>query len=551
MKKIFIAGTFILFTAMMYAQNVGISAPVPVEKLDVNGAIRLGNTVTNNAGTLRFSNGRFEGYDGVNWNWLNGFKLLLDTAITATSNPVLKITNLAAASNSHAIYGLANSPAGIGLLGNNVATTGTPIGVYGQMASGVSGAGVYGRSVASSVTGVNSAVYAQNDGTASGAGIAIGVFGNSVGVSGNGVGVHGVTSSNAGKGVWGLSTADNGFTYGVYGQSNSDLGYGLYGIASTGSGVYGEGSIGVRAKGTFATGYGIYSESTGTGIFSSSSADDGYSVNALATGLNGYAINATTQNTAGSGIGVSASSNALTGTGVFGLASSITGENFGIRGRNSGTDGAGVEGVALNNLGFSFGISGTSYSATGIGVYAVNTAGGKALQTVGNVSITGLGAGNGKVLTSDATGNATWQTFVTPSTNSGLEASTFASQSIPNSTTTKVIFDFEYTDDAFAFNTTTSEFTVPSSGYYHLNSAISFFTSLPSNTVVILSLYKNGVVLKRKRSTITNQSTIDISADIKLAANDIITVYISQGSGTGAIVDNGREVTYFSAYKVY
>ncbi len=59
MKKILLAGAFILSTATLHAQNVGIGAPVPVEKLDVNGAIRLGNTGTSNAGTLRFNNGRF------------------------------------------------------------------------------------------------------------------------------------------------------------------------------------------------------------------------------------------------------------------------------------------------------------------------------------------------------------------------------------------------------------------------------------------------------------------------------------------------------------
>jgi Head domain of trimeric autotransporter adhesin len=159
------------------------------------------------------------------------------------------------------------------------------------------------------------------------------------------------------------------------------------------------------------------------------------------------------------------------------------------------------------------------------------------------------GAASGSVLISDAAGNAVWQTL--PSTNSGLEASTFASQSIPNNVLTKVIFDSEFTDDAVAFNTVTSELTIPSTGFYHLNSAISFSTVLPANTFVVLYLYNNGSLIKIKRSTNTGQPTIDISADIKLTANDIITVYVSQASGAPAIVENGREGTYFSAFKVY
>jgi hypothetical protein len=159
------------------------------------------------------------------------------------------------------------------------------------------------------------------------------------------------------------------------------------------------------------------------------------------------------------------------------------------------------------------------------------------------------GAASGSVLISDAAGNAVWQTL--PSTNSGLEASTFASQSIPNNVLTKVIFDSEFNDDAVAFNTVTSELTIPSTGFYHLNSAISFSTVLPANTFVVLYLFNNGSLIKIKRSTNTGQPTIDISADIKLTANDIITVYVSQASGAPVIIENGREGTYFSAFKVY
>ena len=39
----------------------------PIEALDVNGAVRIGSTLTENSGTLRFSNGSFEGYDGLQW----------------------------------------------------------------------------------------------------------------------------------------------------------------------------------------------------------------------------------------------------------------------------------------------------------------------------------------------------------------------------------------------------------------------------------------------------------------------------------------------------
>ena len=39
----------------------------PTETLDVNGAIRIGDTSNENAGTIRYSDGNFQGYDGSQW----------------------------------------------------------------------------------------------------------------------------------------------------------------------------------------------------------------------------------------------------------------------------------------------------------------------------------------------------------------------------------------------------------------------------------------------------------------------------------------------------
>lgn len=50
--------------------SFGIDNLSPLEKLDVNGAIRLGTTVNNNAGTLRWTGSDFEGYDGDTWHSL-------------------------------------------------------------------------------------------------------------------------------------------------------------------------------------------------------------------------------------------------------------------------------------------------------------------------------------------------------------------------------------------------------------------------------------------------------------------------------------------------
>lgn len=47
--------------------NIGVATTTPLEKLEVNGAIKVGSTATNNTGTLRFNGTDFQGYNGSSW----------------------------------------------------------------------------------------------------------------------------------------------------------------------------------------------------------------------------------------------------------------------------------------------------------------------------------------------------------------------------------------------------------------------------------------------------------------------------------------------------
>jgi len=62
----------LLIPMHLQAQNTGIGTSTPLQKLDVNGAIKIGNTATNTPGSLRYNAGSFEGGNGTSWKNLEG-----------------------------------------------------------------------------------------------------------------------------------------------------------------------------------------------------------------------------------------------------------------------------------------------------------------------------------------------------------------------------------------------------------------------------------------------------------------------------------------------
>ena len=52
--------------------GIGTGNTNPVEQLDVNGGIKVGNTTGTNQGTIRYNSGDFEGYTGTGWVSLTG-----------------------------------------------------------------------------------------------------------------------------------------------------------------------------------------------------------------------------------------------------------------------------------------------------------------------------------------------------------------------------------------------------------------------------------------------------------------------------------------------
>ncbi len=203
--------------------------------------------------------------------------------------------------------------------------------------------------------------------------------------------------------------------------------------------------------------------------------------------------------------------------------------------------------LSIGNVIYGTNMGNTATGTVGIGV-AVPT---ERLEVDGKTKTTNLqvtaGAAVNKILTSDAVGNATWQNS---NANTGINIVKNSSQIIANNLDVKIDFGNEITDDANAFDLTNDEWTIPSTGFYHIN-ASARFNSLPVNTLVEIVIYVNGFVTKYQKHSVSGEENFDVSADMRLLANDKISVYVYQTSAATATMPSSSQTIYFSGYKIY
>ena len=241
------------------------------------------------------------------------------------------------------------------------------------------------------------------------------------------------------------------------------------------------------------------------------------------------------------------------GNGGVGISGSSSGSNsIGVQG--SSNTGTGVKGSSIFA---GIGVSGTSDD--GIGGY-FSSLSGLALQTGtggteinGTLKITSGSPGNGKVLTSDANGNATWQENY--SNTYLLIAKKSTNQIFQNSYYGTVQFD----NNGGIFQN--NKYYVPKNGYYHFdvnlklvnNSGIASGSAW--NDYVRITLLKNGTESIQDYilpGTGTNQvtlPTISFSANALLNENDYVEVQLTNISGVAITIDGSYGgYNSFSAY---
>ena len=307
---------------------------------------------------------------------------------------------------------------------------------------------------------------------------------------------------------------------------NSGTGEGLYSIATGGVGVYGKSTGNIGVLGESSTGYGAMGTSTSqNGVFGFSAGNGKAGVKGEAIGSNGNGVYGTTTSATGHGVkGFNAS-----GTGILGSSNTSTGV-YGSSISGTGLIGYSTSGTGLNTS-----------SINGTGLYTSSTSG-LALDVNGNLKISGgnTNPSDGAILTSNASGNATWKPRKVAFSASGYNTNT---PTIPAYVYTTIGYQSEWFDAGNDFNTSSANpdpntFIVPVTGVYHFSAGT--IVGISSLTYNILSseirLIRNNSTIKAVRGNVPENSPtgstiqLTIDATVYLNAGDKVIVQAMQGN---------------------
>lgn len=229
--------------------------------------------------------------------------------------------------------------------------------------------------------------------------------------------------------------------------------------------------------------------------------------------------------------------------------------------RTSSSLNNGIEATTTNTTGRAA-LYGNASNAGGVGVQANSVAGGIALKVQGPVNIGGAGMspGAGKVLTSDANGNATWQYHTAGSAfrASGLKGNVY--QKVEKGSFTKVLFyEVDRYDIGNEYDASFSMFFPKETGIYHLNTQIKWLQSIQFCRLRLM-LLRNGVSSElgtdwsgtNGTDALYESRTGKLSLDIVLQKNDAVWVEaLFIGSPEGhAFISQGGADTWFSGHLI-
>lgn len=321
-----------------------------------------------------------------------------------------------------------------------------------------------------------------------------------------------VNTNTSNKGAFQIKNTSLGQYEAIKGESVN--GSGIVGFSEKKGGVYGTSAAAAQA-----------------GVLGNNATNGGYGVmGALAnSNTDGIAV----YGMANFGTGVKGQSVVKTGvTGESTNAAGVAGQSVnhhGVTGTTNAAGKAGVHGMVSGASGNQIGVYGEAFN-TATGVVARNAnLNGLALDVQGKLKIAGNGQtpGAGRVLTSDAQGNATWQNPVTPA-KVGFSVKGIATggqQNLPNGQWYKYHGASEVYDPGnnyTMYNQGTadlpaSSFTAPVSGFYHFESRVKIAASGGSNWIssgnMRLVVKRNGEIIE-----LAKDETFPVYEDIQAGA---------------------------------
>jgi hypothetical protein len=334
---------------------------------------------------------------------------------------------------SDPVFSITNTGNGSGIKGKSNATSGVYYGLIGESMS-EHGIGVYGSAPDTGVEGI-----AQSAGGTA-------VYGYAYDSQGTNYGIRGVTNSSNGysgffqggrfyiSGNTGIGTETPTAKLDVDGQvkiRGGSPGQGKVLTSDTGglaSWQTASGGFVLPYSGDYGgadAAFSINQSGTGNAIYVYNPAETGEvtSISVHNNSSSGTGIAAIMHSATGTATGISGFTASSAGTGVKGLANSGNGVNYGVKGESKSVEGVGVWGTNTSSTGITYGVQGSVSSLSGYSGYFLggtfcvmsnvgigsSTPSAK-LEVAGQVKITGGSPGQGKVLTSDENGLASWAT---------------------------------------------------------------------------------------------------------------------------------------------
>jgi hypothetical protein len=176
------------------------------------------------------------------------------------------------------------------------------------------------------------------------------------------------------------------------------------------------------------------------------------------------------------------------------------------------------------------------------------------LEVNGDLKITDGTQDDGRVLTSDDNGKATWKDL--PSKGSGFHANLSNANVVvvPSTDQTITFNNRTILDEGFGYDVSSGLFTASANGLYSFNVKIQWSLATNTQAQLSVSIQRNGATVEEAVESVVGnagnaQKTISFSTVLKLNALDVVRVVVRQESGDNQEVATSN--SSFSGYRLH